>query len=482
MKYISLSQKSMFFSLFYLLSFSSLAQECRISISIDNFTEQEIYVAQYYGDKPYLMDTLQREANGKFFFQEDEKLDAGMYFLVLPPERQFVQFLIGEKEQQFTIMADKNKLPESIQVNGSRDNDLFYTYLTYTKKQQGVLDSLREKLLEANDDEFEAARIRELMDKERENMRAYNLDIAARHPNTVTAALLKAEVEPEIPEFEGEDDEDIRYKRFYYRRDHYFDNAPLDDNRLLRSPVLYKRVSFFLDKMTPQNADSLSHALNFILDGAFASEENFQFFLINYLNKYAQINILGLDAVFVHLVDRYVSSGKSSFLEEEARNEVIKKASRMKPTLMGKQAPEITVYDENDQPVTLYDIDANYTVMIFWRPGCSTCQKSMPFVNKFYDAYKDKGVKVVSVCTEMGEKATECWPYVEQKGMKNRFINTYDPRNRSRFYQKYDVRTTPKILVLDKNKEILINRIGAEQLGEILDRFLEKDSEENENK
>lgn len=462
-----------FFLLLSAVPFHTFGQGCRISISLENFPEQELYIAQYFGDKPYLMDTLSLQADGSFLFREPEGLDPGMYFLVLPPDKKFVQFLIGE-DQEFSISADREKLPESVAIEGSPDNDLFYTYLEFTTAQQAVVESLREQLLEANDDEVEAEQIRGLIEKEQGKMRNYNLDIAARHPKTVTGALLKAEVEPEIPEFEGEEEE-VRYKRFYYRRDHYFDNAPIDDNRLLRSPVLFRRVSFFLEKMTPQNADSLSVALNFVLDSALPNQENFQFFLINYLNTYAQINVLGLDALFVHLVERYVESGKAPFIEEEVRNELISKARKMKPTLIGNPAPEITVYDEQDKPVSLYDIEAEFTVLVFWRPGCSTCEKSMPYVNKFYDEYKDKGVKVVSVCTDMGEKAKDCWPYVEQKGMKDRFINTYDPANRSRFYQKYDVRTTPKILILDKNKEILINRIGAEQLGEIIERFLEKD-------
>lgn len=448
------------------------ADGCRIEIQLANFSEQEVQVAQYFGDKPYLMDTLQRQADGNFLFIEPAGLDPGMYFLILPPDRKFIQFLIAADDQHFTIRADAENLQESSEVIGSAENDLFNDYLEFTKVQQEKMNALREQYDQLTDPESaEALSIEDQLQAVQDEIRAYNERIAAEHSNTVTGTLLKAEIDVEIPEFEG-DEETVKFKKFYYRRAHYFDNAPLDDNRLLRSPVLFKKVNFYIDKMTAQNADSLTQGLFTILDGTLPTEENLQFFLIHYLNKYGESNVLGLDEVFVNLVDRYVSSGKATFMDEETRKKVIEKAEKMKPTLIGKKAPEITVFDESGNPISLYDVDADYTVLIFWRPECTTCQKSMPDVIRFYDQYKDKGVKVMSVCTDMGEKASKCWPYTKQKGMEGRFINANDPGNKSRFYQKYDVRTTPKILILDKNKEILVNRIGASQLGEMMSRYI----------
>lgn len=451
---------------------SGMTSGCKIDISLQNFSEGEVQIAQYFGDKPYMMDTLAPSANGNFIFSEPEGLDPGMYFLILPPDRKFVQFLIGADDQVFSIQADAENLQETVKINGSTENDLFKEYLDFTSDQQEKMSKLKEKYDQVSDPNGEEAlAIESQMDNIQAEIKSYNEKIASKHPNTVTGTLLKAENEVEVPEFEG-DEESVRFKKFYYRRAHYFDNAPLDDNRLLRSPVLFKKVTYFIDKMTAQNADSLTTGLFTILDGTLGSEENLQFFLIHYLNKFGESNVLGLDEVFVNLVDRYVASGKATFMDEETKKKVIEKAEKMKPTLIGNKAPEITVYEESGNPISLYDLESDYTVLIFWRPECTTCQKSMPDVIRFYEQYKDKGVKVMSVCTDMGEKAAKCWDFTRQKGMAGKFINTNDPGNKSRFYQKYDVRTTPKILILDKNKEILVNRIGASQLGEMMERYM----------
>ncbi len=467
------------FVLWTILSSPVLAQSnsaYEINVQIDHYKEESCYMAQYYGNKPYLMDTVARTTAGNFRFSGEEALDPGMYFIVLPPEKKFVQFLLDEKDQKLTIKADYKELANSIKIEGSAENDLFNEYLEDAEIYQKNLDSLRNLLKEPGISSEGKLEVQEVINEYVANRKAINLKFAANHPNTVTSVLVQAEVEPTIPDFEGEEEE-VKLKKYYYRKNHYFDNTPLDENRLLRAPVLFKRVQFFVEKMTVQFADSLIISLDRVLDEAIGNEENFQFFLTHFINTYIESNTLGFDAIFVHLVEKYIETGKAPFIEGDILNEVIRKAKRMKPTLIGKKAPEITVYDRDDNPVNLYDVEAEYTIIVFWRPGCSTCQKSMPHIIDFYDNYKDQNVKVFSVCTDTGEKANECWPYTEQKGMDTRFINTYDPKNQSRYYQKYDVRTTPKILILDKNKEILVNRMGAQQIGDLLEQLKKRKTE-----
>ena len=60
-----------------------------------------------------------------------------------------------------------------------------------------------------------------------------------------------------------------------------------------------------------------------------------------------------------------------------------------------------------------------------------------------------------------------------------------DPYYRSRYKQIYNVKSTPVIYILNEQKEIIAKRIGAEQIGEVMDRIIERDKkleEENANK
>jgi peroxiredoxin len=202
--------------------------------------------------------------------------------------------------------------------------------------------------------------------------------------------------------------------------------------------------------------------------------EAFRVYLIHFLNYYAKSNIVGFDAVYVHLADNYYSTGLATWTDEELLAKIMKNAETLRPLLLGKTAPDLLLYDRENKPVRLHSIDAPYTVVLFWDPDCGHCKKSMPAVHDFYHAYHDRGVEVLAVCTSLGAKAEKCWETVEERDMDH-WINVYDPYLRSRFKQIYDIRTTPQVYVLDRDKKILMKKIAPEKLPEIFDHFLNSD-------
>lgn len=447
-----------------------------VTVKLENFEGSELYMAQYYGNRPYLMDTVQQAASGEWVFRGEEALSPGMYFIVLPPANDFLQFVLSEKEQTVEIMADVNDLQNSIRVRESLDNELFYEYLRFVEERQGGIQKLnaqidKEKAQGNNTTQLEAQR-----NARRDEIKVYKRNLHDKYPQTVTARMTYADLETPVPEFEGEDEEDVNYKKFYFRRAHYFDFLDPSSEVLLRCPVLQKKTDFYIDRMTPQVADSLILALDRILTLAESGSENFQYLFVQYINEYGQSQTLGFDKIFVHLVDNYVRTGKAEFLEPDVQSQLLERASKMKPLLIGKPAPDLTVMGEDSTEIRLHDIEADYLVLVFWKPDCPTCQKAAPYLVDFYDKYKEQNVKVFGLCVSQGEeKSAKCWEYARQKGYDTRFINAIDPYNRSRFYQKYDIRSTPRIMILNKDKKILVNMCGAQQLGEILETVRERE-------
>ena len=51
------------------------------------------------------------------------------------------------------------------------------------------------------------------------------------------------------------------------------------------------------------------------------------------------------------------------------------------------------------------------------------------------------------------------------------WINANDPFHKSGFRFKYKVESTPQIFVLDKDQNIVVKRIGAEQLDEVMEEL-----------
>ena len=112
---------------------------------------------------------------------------------------------------------------------------------------------------------------------------------------------------------------------------------------------------------------------------------------------------------------------------------------------------------------------------------------------EFAKKFKDRGVKIYAVCTGLviskedsntPEKVhNNCWKGLEEKGFTDDlFFNTYDPYLRSRYKQVYDVQTTPQVFILNRNHEILMKRIGAEQLGEVMEQVMKFQEEKKKGK
>ena len=483
---------TLFFSFFSILAFAGKGFE--IKVKIDGFEEQELYLGYYLLDKQYLRDTALINKKGEAVFSGDEPLEGGVYIIVVPPENQFVQILVDEQNQHFSIHTDLAKLVDNMEVKGSSDNTIFYDYLKFLNQQRSPTDKLRKQLEESTEDS-QKAEIQTQIDKINAQVKDYQQRIVNENPNSLVAAITKSTFEVDMPEFEGTDNEK-QVKRWKFYREHYFDYIDLQDDRMLRTPLLYNRIDYYLEKLTVQHPDSISKAIDYVLGKMNPESDMFKFYVVDLLNKYAKSKFIGMDAVYVHMVEQYYMTGKASWTEEEQLEKIIDNAKTLKPLLIGKVAPDLalmeldiegTIQAESEEDElkrvrvmakkSLHGVEAPYTVLVFWAPDCGHCKKSMPKVKEFYDAYKSKGVEVYAVCGKTVQKdgMVECAKMIKEKNLTG-WLNMVDPYYQTKFKTTYDIRTTPQIYILDKKKEIVSKRIGAEQLKEVMDQIMEMDS------
>ncbi|MCC7506938.1 MAG: redoxin domain-containing protein [Saprospiraceae bacterium] len=470
------------FSILFLSAANPDGKGYKIRVKLDNYPQQELILGWHYGEKQYVKDTVAVDADGWFTFQADTMLPCGVYLLVLKPDNNFVQLLINSDEQQLTVTGDAKNVVGTLKIKGSPDNELFYNYLRFLNEQRPESDTLRAQLSRAKGNPADSTRIAGQILAIDKKVKKYQTDLIAKHPSTLSAKIIKASMEPEVPEFTG-DEKEVQRKKYYWARAHYFDNLTLGDECLLHSPILFSKVDYYVNKMIPQHPDSINMALDYVLGQMKSSPENYKYFLIHFLNYYAKSTFVGMDACYVHLAKNYYCTNQAPWMKKEDLEKICDNAARLEPILIGKIAPNITVKDRNNQPVTLWDVDADYTVLFFWDPECSHCKKSAPYMVEFATKFKDRGVKVFAVCTAVSDKGPECWKSIEEKGFSDfLFLNTYDPYIQSRYKTLYDVKTTPQIFILDRSHEILMKRIGAEQLPQVMEEVMRFQEEKKKNK
>lgn len=474
-------KKSFYLFLFLFTSFLAQVQAQKgydIKVTLQNYAEKELVFGFHFGEKQYVKDTVTISPDGSFYFKADTFMPCGVYLLVLKPDNSFVQLLMPDGDQKFSLTTDAKDPVNKMTVKGSDDNELFYDYMRFLNKMRPDADTLKAKLERVKSNKVDSLRIADDLAKMDKSVKKYQLDIMGKHPNTLTAKIIKAAYEPELPEFKETDEKELMRKKYYWVRAHFFDNLDIADPCLLRSPVLHQKIDHYVTKLTPQHPDSINIAIDYILDKQKNSPENFKYYLIHFLNYYAKSNVVGFDACYVHIVKKYYETGLAPWTKKEDLDKIIDNAHRLEPILIGKIAPNITVKSLDNKPVSLYDVDADYTVLFFWDPECGHCKKAAPFMVKFAQKYKDRGVKIFGVCTAVGEKGSECEKSVKEKEF-NDFINVYDPYIQSKYKTIFDVRTTPQIFILNRQHEILVKRISGEQIDEVMEEVIKFQKEKN---
>ncbi len=461
----------------------------KIKVKLENYAEKELLLGFHYGEKQYVKDTAVIDADGYFTFDADTVLAPGVYLLVMKPSNNYLQVLLPEDDQDFTITTDVNDLVGKMKVKGSDDNTVFYDYLRFLNKYRPEADSLKAKITRAKGNEADSVKYTRELEGLDKIVKKYQLDMIAKYPKSVCARMTKASLDPEIPEFDGKDEQEKARRRYYWIMAHYFDNIDIADPALLRSPVLHPKVHDYITKYVPQHPDSVNIALDILFGKLQKNQDNFKYFLVHFLNHYAKAQVVGFDACYVHIALEYYCKGLASWAKKEDIEKICDNARRLEPILIGKTAPNIVVYDRKGEPHALWDVDADYTVLFFWAPDCGHCKKAAPFMIEFAQKYKDKGVKVFAVCTAVAKTieekdGPECWKGVEEKGFTDDlFMNLVDPLLRSKYKTLYDVQSTPQIFILNREHKILMKRIGAEQLvGNVMDEVMKAEEEKKKKK
>lgn len=444
-----------------------------IKVQIKNFTGKEVYLGYPYGDKEYLRDTAALDAQGYYVFAGEEELSAGVYLVVMPPSNEYFQILLNKGEQNFTIIVNDFKNPsKDIKIEGSSDNKLLYGYLNYLGELRPQADTLRAQIARATDAQQKQA-LENKLNAMNDEVVAYQKNFVTKHPKTLSAAIINANIQMDQPEFQG-DTLEVQRQRWRYTIEHFFDNLDLSDPRMLRTPksMFFDRIDFYVNKLQAQHPDSFAQAVDYVLEKMRPAEETFKYYLIHFLNYYAQSQYVGMDAVYVHLVNNYYAKGLAPWTDPESLKKIIENAKALEPTLIGKIIPDATLEKRDGSKISLHSVDAEYTILYIWSYSCGTCKKATPVLKEFNEKFKDKGVKIFAICNHAGKEVAECWKYVDENGNQD-WIHTADPYRTSNYQDKFYVKSTPTIYILDKNKEIISKRIGAEQLDEIMTRIIE---------
>jgi thiol-disulfide isomerase/thioredoxin len=444
-----------------------------IKLKVKGVADTTCLLAYHYGNQIFVQDTFYLDKKGVCVFKGDTALHGGIYLAVLPGTKYF-EFIVDNNEQHFSMETDPADFVGTLQINGSPTNTLFNEYQRFLKVRQPRINELMKELAQLDTlkaDSVDKKAVRDQILPLEEEIKQYRLQFIKQHPKNFLSLIFKTMQEPEVPAApKGADgkplDPDFNYKYF---KAHFLDNVNLTDKRLVRTPLLHGKINTYLEKLTYKVPDSIFVSSDLIIDKTLPCKECFKYALSYITHYYESAKIMGMDAVFVHLAKRYYLPGKAFWMDEKRMDKVRERVRKLEPNLIGSVAPNIRMLNINDnQPKNLHDIKSDYTILMFWSHNCGHCKKSMPSFVDLYNKYKNKGVSVFSVNTEV--EADKMKEYLKEAPQP--WDNYYDPTNASRFRDLYDIYSTPVIYLLDKDKKIKVKRVDVEQLDKILDNLI----------
>ena len=467
---------------------SSATEGHKINVRIKNLANKELILGYHFADKLYPSDTLKLDNKGEGTIIGSTQYPEGLYFFMTPSHNMF-DFFMTEK-QHFSIENDTTNLYDNLVFKDSPENTAALEYRKDLSKKQKETNELIDSKKNIQDKK-ELKKIDDQIKQISVYLKTQSNNLINSQKDNFVGKFIKSTQEIEVPDPPKNNDGKIIDSLFQYRyyRNHYFDNLDLSDARFLRTPIYDEKIKRYIEKAIPQIPDTINLECDKLLTIAEKDKEIFRYMLITLFNNYATSQIMGFDAVYAHIAEKWYIP-KATFSDTAFIRQTKETVASLKPLLLGKKAPAMqmvwvpsehfiqaktdTIARNNPyigSYIDFYNIDSKYTILAFWESDCSHCKKSIPELYEVYQRLKPKGVSVLAIHMLGGVEGKKKWiNFVNEHELYN-WINAWNPYDFT--YKKlYDIKTTPVIFILDKDKKIIGKKLDPKQIEEFINALI----------
>jgi thiol-disulfide isomerase/thioredoxin len=465
------------FTLFLSITFLSVhAQSYKVTLQAPQYKSGIAYLTYHMGKNLNIEDSAAVSANGTAIFQTKRKLLPGIYAMVLPGKSKLVDFFV-DKEQVINVKIDTTDLLNKTVITGSKENVLFEQYqktMAVKGKQWETERTAYSQSKTKQDSLLHEANYNKL----NKDLNEYRENIMKTQPQSMLTAVLSAMKESPLLNPNPRDRNDS-LQNYYHYKAHYWDGVTFMDDRILRSPFFLPKFEKYYREIIVQHPDSIIKEADYQLLLARSSPEMYKFILNWMTDEYINPKYMGQDAVFVHLFEKYHSKGLTSWLNEKQMETISRRAYMLMANLIGAKAADLEMLDTAGKAAALYNVEADYTVVIFWDPNCGHCKEEVPRLDSIYEAsWKKHHVKIYAVLSaDSKEDMKTVWKqYIREHNIGD-WINVYQSKEmeeaekasqKPSYRQLYDVTMTPTLFLLDKEKRIIGKKLSWQQLDELM--------------
>ena len=255
----------------------------------------------------------------------------------------------------------------------------------------------------------------------------------------------------------------------YWLRKHFWDYTDLNSKSTLINPFFEKNRKIYYEQVLGHDPDTAIKHMNRLFNGQMDDQIR-KVFVSTATYHYETSNYMGEDKVFVWLAQTFYNSGFADWMDKDDLAKIKEKSDGLSTELIGNPARDFAFDTRDKGRIKLSEVQSPITILYFWDSTCGHCKKETPRLKKFYEEYKDKGVEVVAITLE--NEFTSWNKYIDQNELT--WINGYESNfERPNFLWYYYIPSTPKKLVLDKDKKIIAKNLDVETtLRSFIDDYL----------
>jgi hypothetical protein len=432
-----------------------------------------LYLATYYNGKTHIYDTLYPSKKDRYTFilKKDTLIPRGFYALAGQNMVRYLDFVV-DSAFSFTIAFDDNRM-SNLRFIGSPENEImldFMKNMSHFQRNMMIVDNKIKKEQESdNPDTLLIEKQKEDYRKYRDSMLAFEMDFLDLHRNSLFAKARLMMRDIQVPDSPLNPDGSLIDSNFAfnYYLNHYWDNIDLQESALFNTPSSFNsKLEYYFDHVVPPLIDSTIKYADILLEKTRGNTTVFRFILSYLTSKAERSQYVAHDAIFVHMIQNYYARGCCPWTDEAVLERMINRAEQLEPILIGRKAPELYMYDTNGIFRSNYESKRKYTVMWFWDLNCGVCKTGTAKLLELYERAQDSldfDVYAIGATNDIDRWKKQ----LVEKGITS-WINVAGNVATIDYRKVYDTNSFPVLLVLDKDKKIIVKRIGVDELENFL--------------
>lgn len=420
----------------FLLCNIALAGNYRITLKGKGVEKGDYVLSGWNWGTKYDIDTVSSNT-GKVVFKGSSSLKCGTYQLSNGDGKRILEFIVPRNNRNFKIGFTLTEKGYKVQP-GNRENILFAQFQNLLNYEWETLENREEFILRIN---------------------AIKEEAATSFPGSLSDIIYRNTL------FTPSDAGQIR------------ENFPFGDTIVMHTAFVEDKVEQYLKMAQYNHIDTIRKYVDEMIVSGTNDLIKGKLAYTAY-NFFYNSKIMGHEAIAVEIALEWFLSNKLEWPSEEGKFMLRTFVEFNRHSLIGMQAPELTLTDTSGNAVSLHSLDAEYKIIYFYTDNCASCTKETPKLVDFINSY-DKGP--LAVYAVYADSNADKWKnYINsQLYIFNPFmnwVNVYDPTYESGFQILYNVIKTPQMFVLDKENRIIGRGLDTDALKELLgERNLQRD-------